>query len=397
MPVFRTLLALLACASFVLADHEVRTLSGKTIKGKVVGITASEVVQQGEAGPVKTPLAQVLAIDLRPAGKGAAETAHTLVRLVDDSSLLCRQVQIKGNEVELTLLSGQAAKLPLSAVAWLLKEAQDGKVRAKWDQIVSANVKRDRIVVLREGELAVLEGTLGDADAQGKTIQFRPESGEPIQAHLDRLHGLIFYRTELPSESAVCRVYDTEGDVLAASKVSVAGDAFQLTTPAGLKLDLQEKVLARLDYNRGKLTYLSDLEPVKVVERSRAGLLVRYQRDKNLDGQQPIVLVNQGKAAEFNKGLSLHAYTELEYDLGGKYKDFKAVLGVDARTGSDSHAIVTIECDGEKKFSATVSADVTVPIALNVRDVRRLRIIVSSQNFLDLHDHATLAEARVSQ
>ena len=97
------------------------------------------------------------------------------------------------------------------------------------------------------------------------------------------------------------------------------------------------------------------------------------------------------------KGLSFHAHTELSYDLAGKYKEFKALLGVDARIGSDSQAVVSIYCDGDKRFAEVVSVKTHKDIALNVHGVHTLRIVVSSRNFLDLHDHATLANARVSQ
>ena len=43
------------------------------------------------------------------------------------------------------------------------------------------------------------------------------------------------------------------------------------------------------------------------------------------------------------------------------------------------------------------NAKVDPAISLNIRNVQRLRIIVQSSNLLDLHDHATLADARVIQ
>jgi hypothetical protein len=401
MPVFRTLLALLACTALAYADTELRTLDGKTVKGRLVAITANEVTQQSEAGPVKTPMARVLAIDLRPAGR-PPETSYTLVRLVDESMLCCSQVAFKGGQkeaqVELTLLSGQKLQVPLGGIVWLLREAQDQPVRAQWDKIVATRVKRDRIVMLNKGSLTKLEGTLGEVDAEGKKIVFGSvDTGKERPLLLSKLHGLIFYRSETPAQATVCTVLDTHGNAFAAAKVEVAGAGLSVTTPLGLKVAFEEKQLARLDYNRGKLTYLSDLEPVNVVERSGAGLITRYRKDANLDGEQPILLADKSTTVPFSKGLSMHAYTELEYDLDGKYKEFKAILGLDARTGSDSQALVTIECDGVKKFAETVKAGVLRNVAINVHDVKRLKIIVSSQNFLDLHDHATLAEARVNQ
>ena len=82
----------------------------------------------------------------------------------------------------------------------------------------------------------------------------------------------------------------------------------------------KKEQLAKLDFNIGKLTYLSDLEPAKVVERSGIGLITHYRKDTNLDGE-PILLEKQHA-----KGLSLHAvHPELFYNLAGKYRDFKRI------------------------------------------------------------------------
>ena len=70
---------------------------------------------------------------------------------------------------------------------------------------------------------------------------------------------------------------------------------------------------------------------------------------------------------------------------------------VQVRQVTDSKPLVTIYCDGDKRFSQVVTAKGTQPVALNVKDVTTLRIVVSSRNLLDLHDHVTLADARVSQ
>jgi hypothetical protein len=149
--------------------------------------------------------------------------------------------------------------------------------------------------------------------------------------------------------------------------------------------------IARFDYNMGKLAFLSDMPPAKVVEKSGIGLVVAHRKDVNLDGE-PIVLDRP-----YAKGLSLHAHTELEYDLKGKYKKFTAVLGIDTRLGSDSQPKVTIEVDGRSAFSEIVRAKDVTPVSIDVTKASTLRIIVSSRNFLDLHDHVTIANPKVSQ
>src|SRR5260370_11963812 len=81
------------------------------------------------------------------------------------------------------------------------------------------------------------------------------------------------------------------------------------------------------------------------VEKLFGDPLAHYRRDTNLDGQ-PIVLAGQQHA----KGLAIHAYTPLEYNLGVKYKELKAAVGVGSRAQAQIQSLVRvlviIECDG---------------------------------------------------
>jgi hypothetical protein len=390
---FRTLgsVLLLFFGSSLLAD-DLRTLGGKTISGELTAITASEITMKTDDGLVPMPLSQVLALDLRKSRVIPPGTKFTLVQLLDDSLLHCQAVAFRGNEVDLTLLSGAQVKLPVSSLTWMLKDADNPVLRAKFATVLAQKSKRDRIVILRDMELNPLEGTLGDIDAKGTSIQFRRDGAEPISIVFDRLHGLIFYRTGVSSENPICKVHDIDGNTVIAVKLAFSpAEQLVVDTSFGSKVILKQETLAKLDFNIGKLTYLSDLEPVKVIERSGIGLVTHYRKDANLDGE-PILLDKQ-----YAKGISLHAHTELSYNLAGNYKEFKARLGTDVRTGNESRALVTIYCDGEKRFSETVSVKTQKDIALSVKDVTTLRIVVSSRNILDLHDHATLADARVSQ
>lgn len=384
-------LALLIFAGPFLRADELKALGGKSVSGTLQKITDREVVLDTKDGPVATPFAQVLALDIRKAKGIAPGARYTDVRLLDDSILHCQSVAFEGNQAKLTLLTGAEVKMPVSFLTWMVQEAQDQGLKKKFDELLATKSRRDRIVILRDGELNTLEGTLGDIDAKGTSIQFKRDGAEAIGVLFERLHGVIFFRNDVSGEQPICRVYDIEGNSLVATKLAVAGPNLEVTTSFGAKVALKQDTLARLDFNLGKLTFLSDMEPAKVVERSGIGLVTPYKKDANLDGE-PIILEKQHA-----KGISLHAHTELDYKLDGKYKEFKALLGVDTRTGSDSQALVTIYCDGEKKFNKTVSAKTPQPIALNVKDVTTLRIVVSSSNILDLHDHATLADARVSQ
>jgi hypothetical protein len=394
MPAFRSVLALLLCASLGMAA-DLRTLDGKKTSGQVVGLDNKEITLLAGGVAVKTPLAQVLDIIINPAKPLSPEVKRLDVELTDGTVLHCLPdgLSFKGTKAELTLLTGQKVGLELKDLAHYVKDAHDPKIAEMWKEKLKRKVKLDRVVLLREnGKLDALEGTLGEPDAEGKTIKFKDSDGETLNPVFTKIHGLIFYRPEPNTVPTVCQVLDSNGNVLMAQKLTWENGGFVVTTVTGAQLKYDAAGLAKLDYNINKLNFLSDLDPVKVVERSGSGLIHRYRRDHNLDDG-----AIQVGGKPYPKGLALHAHTELEYSLDSKYKELKALLGVDELVGGDSKAVLIIECDDVKVFEEEVTRKTVKNIAIKVKDVNKLRIIVSSKNVLDLHDHLTLANAQVTQ
>ena len=58
---------------------------------------------------------------------------------------------------------------------------------------------------------------------------------------------------------------------------------------------------------------------------------------------------------------------------------------------------MTIEIDGRTKFSKVITAKMIEQVNLDVTKANSLRITVTSQNLLDLHDHVTIAIPKVTQ
>ena len=101
----------------------------------------------------------------------------------------------------------------------------------------------------------------------------------------------------------------------------------------------------------------------------------------------------------FAKGLTIEGGSAVEYNLGGKYKDFKALIGADTRAaeGAFGKTIVTVYGDGAKLQSYAVSPSELKPVAVNVKGVAALRIVVEGPDFAIGPAYATLADARISQ
>jgi hypothetical protein len=398
MPVGRTLLALFLFAA-VSVGADLRTLDGKTVSGEVVQLTDKEIVLRSGGQDVATPVEQVLVLELAPAPAKLSGVKYIDVELTDGSLLHCAQVGFKGKEVTLTLVSGQVLKAPLEAITYVVNDAQEEKTQQEWKEQIAKKRSSDVLATRREGELQTFKGTFGEADAAGKEIQFDLNSkGAPRGVPLERLYGMLFLRQPDPkAPPTLCKLYDTQTNVVMMAAADVNANGFTISTPSGVKIEYTKALVARFDYSRDKVKYLSDMEPVKVVQTSTQGDPEPYRRDKNLDGVAGLRL--GGK--HYNKGLAVHAYTLLEYQLDGEYREFTALLGIDENVGgSDGQTIVKIEGDGKELASETVSRkdkDLPRKIQRSVAGVQRLRIVVQSPDILDLGKHVDLADAKVSK
>jgi hypothetical protein len=376
---------------------ELRTLAGKAHKGEFSGADDKTLTLRTDSGPVAVSLADVLQLDLVPPGElpPLAKDPFLDVELTDGSLLHCRSFALKGKHAELQLLAGPKVEVPLAAIAYILNDAQDAKVCQTWQGFLAKKGTRDLVAIKSSnGLLNPLEGTLGEGDDKGEAIAFELTSGRKVQLKLARVHGLSFLRKSNPDAPAVlCKVMDLHRDVLTASKMSLGADGLTVTTVAGATVVLPVPALARLDFSKGKLTFLSDLEPFPVKETSTEDRIDHYRRDKNLDNG-PLTMAGK----EYAKGLALHAYTELVYDIGGDYKEFKAVLGVDDLVGIEGQVRVTIEGDGKELFAALIKRkDAPRPVTVDIKGVRKLRVEARSAELLDLGNHVDLADAKVSK
>src|SRR5581483_7800320 len=106
-----------------------------------------------DAGPVATPLRQVLAVEIGPVHELAAGTSYARVQLIDESVLHCKEVKFEAKDVELTLLSGTVVKVPTAVIGSVLREAQDSNLARQWEKFAKDNSRRDRIFILRGGDL----------------------------------------------------------------------------------------------------------------------------------------------------------------------------------------------------------------------------------------------------
>jgi len=396
MSSLRTLLLFVGLASLSHAA-DVTTLDGKKWKGDIVSIDPKQLALRTSTGTENFELTKLDAVELAPvAGAGSAASAKSiLVEFVDGSQFRCSEFKIKNKTAILTLLDSKlTVEAPASMLLYMIRDLSDPKVEQAFRGILAKRGKRDIYIVLKGGILDGVNGTFGDGDADGKMITFQLEANdEKLPLQTSRIYGMIFSPPAIAVAATVCRVIDTGNNVLNAKELTVTEKGGLLVeTITGVKIDYPAmNLIAKLDFSAGSLLYLSNANPIKVEQSSTEGMPEPFRRDRNLDNGELKIA-----AKAYSKGLALHSRTVLTYDLGGKYKLFQAIAGVDDSVeGEDCKATLTIEGDSKPIFKHVIKkGDPPKPLNLTVLNVKELRITVES-DFLDLGNQVDLADAKL--
>ena len=151
--------------------------------------------------------------------------------------------------------------------------------------------------------------------------------------------------------------------------------------------------VARFKPSANAPIYLSDLTPA--FQTNGWG---PFERDRS-NGEEgardgnPLTL----NGVQYAKGLGVHALSELQYDLGGRFGTFLAEIGVDDEVGAAGSVVFQVFADGEKIFESGILTgnSATQTLSLNVTGKQVLRLVVTTADGDAAYDHANWANARL--
>lgn len=374
---------------------EVSTLKGETLSGELSALSAAALTLKTADGEERTlPVSDLLAVEIKSAEPAQIDPAQPRVWLTDGSELAVKNLTTDAKGAALETARVGAVTVPLSAVQSVRMAPADPAVEAAWQELRAKKSKRDLIVIRKENKLDYLEGLIGSIDADHVKFQL---GRDQIPVKREKVFGLVYARPEPPTARPAADVRLAGNDLLRVASLGTDGDAFQAKLLAGPQVTLPADAVRSLDFSRGKVRYLSQMEPDRVEYVPFFDREWKYRRDSNDEGK-PLLL--GGK--KYARGLWIHSKTTLTYRLGGEYRRFEALMGIDENLSSEarhtwSNVHVTITGDGRPLLETDVKgADPPRPVELDVTGLRDLTITVDfGTPFNDVADHLDLADARV--
>ena len=338
------------------------------------------------------PLSEVLEVRFR-GEPGKLDKPAAVVTLWDGSKLGAGQTRIIDKQLKLT--SAMLGELSLSqnevaSVRFSDRFDED----EQWVKLVEKASKSDLLVIRKEQTLDFLDGVV--VEVTDKSVKFLLD-GEEVSTKREKVFGLIFARRPSSPKPPAVRLELSNGDVLMAASVAGTDKGISATTASKTEIALTLDQLKRIDFSQGKLRYLSQDSPrdVKYTRGIQDGPAFVQDRAFYAPELKPIGL------RAFSRGLCIRPQTSLRYRLGGEYRRFQAIVGIDESVkdgGGDCD--LTISGDGKQLVKLRMtSRDAARPIDLDVTDVVVLEIVVGfggdAATNVDLGDNLDLADAKL--
>ena len=377
---------------------QVPLLDGETLTGSLVRLDADGVTIRTADGPITLPTDRLAAILPEATPPKRQPTSRIWVELTDGSMLVVLVYSVTSGEARIVLPGGKNLRVATRDVASVRFQSQTETIGAEWSRIRESATEGDLLVIRKNDSVDYLVGQLHDVT--DTVVRFELD-GEILPVKRTKIHGLNYYRPakdDLPEP--LFELTGRDGSFWPVLSVSFADEMLRWTTPLGIEFDAPLATVARIDFSRGKIIYLSDLEPESVEWAPFFGSGKRLSSvseffaprwDRGLDSG-PLLLV--GKS--YQKGLAIHSRTRLVYRLPGRFGRFRATAGIDDRVRPNGNVRLVILGDDRVLLEITLGgADPPEPIDLDLAGVRRLSILVDFGDDLDVADHLNLCEARV--
>ena len=368
-------------------DATVTDADGGTQSGTVTALSAESLTIDKQTYRVRDLL------KLEWSGRKAAPVAGTSVVLLANGDLLAAAAQASEDEhlvASWTRFPDRPPlRLPLETVrGFVLSLPADlSEQPAVFRTVLDTGQKSDRFV-LQNGDR--LFGELTSLSPTGISIKSAVGTTELDRATVTAVgfnaEWISFPKVEGPQ----MLISLTDGSHLAAGGVELASGVLRMKAAYGANLEVPIEAVSAIRFLGGRAVYLSDLAPAEFHFTPYLGGQWPLQNDRNAAGG----LLRLG-GAEFPKGLGVHSKSEITYELGGAYRQFVSLAGIDDTAGPQGSAAFGVEVDGKRMFDQTVgSGEAPVVVGpIDVRGKQRLKLIVDFGQFGDIQDRADWCDA----
>lgn len=368
----------------------VHLLDGKSLEGTWVNLQGDGLSLRSINAQTLETIAHssLLRIDFQPAVGQSQDMPPLRVLMSDGSRIAATSIESDGREVTVSASERPSFKCPATELVGILFAKVTDAEAARWYSLAAETRATDILTVVKNEKPFDLEGIIGSIREDGLDFIL---DGDTLPVKRERIRAALFAnRGRRPVDAAVIEVIDRSGSRWNVERVESKGDQLDLVR-GDERWSIPFQQVRRIDYSRGRLVFLSDLEPVLTQHFPFFDVAWSVGRDVSLLNR-PLRLGDR----VFTKGLAVHSRTSLTYELDTPYRRLDGLVGIDADAGPLGDAVVVIRGDDRELLKARIRAG-EPPLSMNVPldGVKRVTLVADFGERFDLGDHVLWADARL--
>lgn len=372
--------------------YRIETIAGESFEAADLEVADKRLQATVADRSRAVPLSEIAGIHLihtltnRNAPAAGAQPSDAVITLVD-GTVLSGVVEPPSDQAPGAFAFDPAwcdpLSIPFTAVAGIRFRRTDA---ADFDQrLARREPGRDVLLLVRDGNVLAVPGAVESLAAD--QCEFRV--GRKLQtAPIHSLVGIVF-GSQTPRHKPPARITLQDGDRIAGSLVAIRVDRVLVASKLIGQIDIPLSTVQRIDLSSARVVSLVDLTPVTSQIRSVLDATWTVGRNANLRGQ-PLMIRGQA----FSRGLGVHAYTLLAYDLSDSYERFSTTIGIDESAPELASVVFRVKLDGRVAYESPVLRRRDAPLPVNVRlaGARLLELECDPTDDLDFGDHAVWGE-----
>ncbi len=373
-------------------EDRIVSLEGEVVAAKISGIDSAGRVQgEGLKSPVE--LSSLREIQ-RDAATASARIAPLKLLLVGGGSLPVERCQLQDEQAVFDWAFGKQVKLPLDLIRGLQlladKDAASRPVGAEAldKAVASATQDKDQLFLLVDGHLQTIAGLFEELTAEHVVFQWQDKQQKFPRG---KVYGLAIAPVGKPPERAgQCEFSLTGGTSFWGRLEKLDAGQLSLELAKGASVDVPWDAVTKIAVRNSRLAFLSDLQPLEVVQESLLVSPQPWQRDRSVAGH-PLTLAGR----TFSKGLGVHSRCVLTFACDG-FDSLAATIGIDAETRGQGVCLFIVSADGREVLRQPMrGSDPPKPIQVELTGTKKITLAVEPGEGLDLADHADWADARL--
>ncbi|HYG74206.1 MAG TPA: NPCBM/NEW2 domain-containing protein [Planctomycetota bacterium] len=361
------------------------TLEGEEKAEKLAGIRTDAFVLESGRAAFK---------DVSEVRFGGADTAPPPATIFLRNGDQLKATILSGDDTKLKLKNGALGELDLEnhfidGITFTIKE---GPAPDAIDAFMKGAAPKEDLLLLPKGD--TVSGFVERFSDKDLTFnvggQSRPFAFDAIAAF--RLAPLKEYKRP---DAFAATLLLRDGSQLTGKLGGLKDNAISFESISGQEWRAETGAIKSILFQGGKLVYLSDLKPKEVEEKPYVGgmpVVYGWRKDQAATGEK---LTIAGKT--YARGIGVHSFARLSFDVGGQYAKLLCDVGLDASAPPNAVASWKIIADGKELAAGTAKAgEAAQTVRKEVAGVKTLEFICDyGSDDDDAGDHLDWANARL--